>query len=855
VKLIALLMLAMTVCLSAAHAAAPKFTQEPVARKRGVGATIEFAVDRETDVAVFIENAAGKVVKHLVAGVLGPNAPAPLKSNSLSQSIEWDGKADYGRSIELTAGKPGYRGPFKVRVALGLGAKFDKIIARDPQNVDYILCIATGPDGTLYVLSSIGAAVPNWQTDGLVALDREGKYKRTVLPFPANIDKSKLGKLQTVDINGQLSPLVHRIPNRTFYPGPGGAKGMTVTRDGVILRLAGGFYGSGGTTLSALGTDGGVPWGDYRSPNLRLRLNHKPTRICASSDGKWAYVAGVEKSPAVYRIALPERKTVERFFGDAKVTGNDETHLGAAPAGLTVDGKGNLLIADRANNRVVVVSEKDGSFVGSFPTPGPLALAVDQATGHVYLTRVTGKKTSELVRLSGWKDPKVLMSLKLKGGGSLMALDAGAKPPIVWLVSGGLLRVQEVDGKFVAKKVNSHGFGRAAFEDISVDRFRPDKEVYVRTTRRRWVRFNEASGKFTAVNLRGKGNLGKGLCIMPGPDGNIYGPEWPSNLYKWDRNGKEIAWESPEKMSADFIRKGQHKNAPNATFMPVCMTFMSHTLGIRHDGHLFVFSRASNGRPRSPKALYEYLPSGKRVGDPIIWKVSDVAVGPKFDQQGNIYVAEIVKPKGKLFPKDFKDVVARGPKGAKRQGTPTSAVMTMYGSILKFSPKGGMVKYPKIKWRGATNADPFKGEPKLAPGLRSEDVSFYYGTKFQALSSAKVIGAEWIRMGISHIDMFYCNCESTRFDVDEFGRVWYPDLGRFRVVVLDTNGNELTYFGAYGNADSAGPDSSIPKPEIAFAWLIGVGVTEKYAYMGDSLNRRLLRTKLTYAAEATCPIR
>ena len=84
--------------------------------------------------------------------------------------------------------------------------------------------------------------------------------------------------------------------------------------------------------------------------------------------------------------------------------------------------------------------------------------------------------------------------------------------------------------------------------------------------------------------------------------------------------------------------------------------------------------------------------------------------------------------------------------------------------------------------------------------------------------------------------------------------------------------------GDLGNAESCGPDSPVvdpqtrkvrprkaddPKdlkspfaePEIAFSYLIGVGATDKYAYMGDSLNRRLLRAKLIYASEERCAIR
>ncbi|MDD4888713.1 MAG: hypothetical protein PHU85_02190 [Phycisphaerae bacterium] len=102
----------------------PGFTRKPTATKTGDRIMIEFAVDRETDVAVFIEDAAGKVVRHFVTGV---HAPAPLKSDSLAQSVEWDGKADYG--------KPANGGPFKVRVALGMGAKYDRVLLSDPNTL------------------------------------------------------------------------------------------------------------------------------------------------------------------------------------------------------------------------------------------------------------------------------------------------------------------------------------------------------------------------------------------------------------------------------------------------------------------------------------------------------------------------------------------------------------------------------------------------------------------------------------------------------------------------------------------------------------------------------------------------
>src|SRR5437870_854403 len=94
------------------------FTKKPTVTKVGEKIKIDFAVSREIDVSVFIEDGNGKVIRHLVSGVLGKNPPAPLKAGSLEQSVEWDGKADFNKSAT--------GGPFKVRVSLGLGAKYDK---------------------------------------------------------------------------------------------------------------------------------------------------------------------------------------------------------------------------------------------------------------------------------------------------------------------------------------------------------------------------------------------------------------------------------------------------------------------------------------------------------------------------------------------------------------------------------------------------------------------------------------------------------------------------------------------------------------------------------------------------------
>jgi hypothetical protein len=250
--------------------------------------------------------------------------------------------------------------------------------------------------------------------------------------------------------------------------------------------------------------------------------------------------------------------------------------------------------------------------------------------------------------------------------------------------------------------------------------------------------------------------------------------------------------------------------------------------------------------------------------------MSTWAVGPKFDAAGNIYLAEVVRPKGWTYPPELRPaeklVWTDNPADSAKE------LALMYGSIVKFSLRGGMFDFPTGKGNEGLceGPNPFRGEPKL-DGLKSEEVDYFCTA---GLRPIKVTGAEWIHPGMGHVGVVGCNCENVTFDVDEFGRVFFPDLNLFRVRVIDTAGNAIAHFGGYGNPESMGPESPVlddktgqlrpPKPgekspfaqpDIAFAWLVGVGVTDRYAYMGDGMNRRLLRARLVYAAEETCEVK
>jgi len=127
---------ALLVIASTVHAA-PTFTQKPTARKVEGEVRIAFTISEGTDVEVAILDAKGKVIRHLAAGVLGGKTapPAPLKAG-FSQSIEWDGKDDYGEQAAQggppAAAKPLGEAGFSVRVRVGMGVKLERIVGGDP---------------------------------------------------------------------------------------------------------------------------------------------------------------------------------------------------------------------------------------------------------------------------------------------------------------------------------------------------------------------------------------------------------------------------------------------------------------------------------------------------------------------------------------------------------------------------------------------------------------------------------------------------------------------------------------------------------------------------------------------------
>jgi hypothetical protein len=864
----------------------PAFSKKPSVARHGQEVRIEFAVDRQTDVAVYVENANGDTVRHLAAGALGKNPPDPLKAGSLAQSLVWDGRDDDGN---VAAG-----GPFKVRVGLGLRARYGGTAFSDhsgPHQLTNVEGLAAGRDGRVYVMDNRSGWLyaPSY---GLHAFRRDGSYERTLKPFPSHLppDRLKAAGAFTND-RGLLNPILHRVLSMSFYPYEDEpAAQMAVTPGGHILLAvvptqSGGRTDMPGTEahLAALDADGGIPGDRYAGPPLGKGLAYRGearaggARMAVSPDGKYAYLVNVghryydkkflfKKHPVVYRVPLPAMGPAEIFFGEKDVAGNDGGHL-SDPSGVAVDGKGRLFVADSGNGRVVVLEERDGRFAGSFPVPAPQWVAVHPRTGAVYV-----HSGSRLVKFSGWEDAKETAALDLTRmyGPSRpgrpaprlsFALDASAEPPVVWVGASS--------GESPLRRCEDRGDGFSELEPARTfanpRQWRPASDP---THRRVSCRIDdpgggstlhvidEASGQTRKVKVQAGLGSNQGTTSRLDREGNIYSCAAAGGIWKCDPSGKRVPFPAT---ADDPALKGHLPAGSTGT------TAWERDWYVDRKGNIYAKVRGT--RYHGLMRVEVFGPDGarKRVA---LWGVSDGSYGPRVDPRGNLYMMECVKPVGRPFPDELAPYVVD--KGVRHWYD------WIYGSVVKFGPQGGNLW---LKTRDAGKNSPGGDPVKLPEGTKREKVcSSLRG------DDNEMEGALWMAPGVAHCgDMGvagggeHCHCTACDFDVDDFGRSFAPDNGRQRISVFDANGNAILHFGGYGNQDYCGPDSYVldpegkffrprraedppglkspfAEPDIGLNFVIGLAVTDRHAYVLDCTNRRMLRVRLDYAAVETAAV-
>jgi len=849
------------------------FVQKPTAARDGDTVTIRFAVSAPTDAEVAVLDATGAVVRHLAAGRLGDAPPRPF-AKGLAQTLAWDGKDDDGKAA---AGKP-----FSVRVRLGLTAAFDRIIGWSGQRIDAPQAMACGPDGTLYVVHG-ESFYGHRQTTLVTAFDREGRYLRQVYPGPGGLPKEKRAGWPHLALGGGgEAPVIHHVLTRSLYPGaylgaPGKDLGnLAATGDGRLVIVCG-----PATTLSSLikyadvregrrvlilGADGGAPE-NFLGPVVAGLKTGGRGYVAVSPDSRYAYVSGMGatnisgvRKPAeihhvVYRMPLDGAGKAEQFIGTLRKPGGGKTGLND-PRGVAVDGEGNVYVADHGNKRIAAF-KPDGSYLGEIPAEGATRIMVSRKTGAVY-----ARVGPALVKYGGLKDPAKNAEVALPRINKdprhsyCFALDDSGDAPVLWMsttrwVLHRLVRLVDRGDRFeatgdpIGARVRKDNPGLPFIMNVA-----PLGEKVVTctpsfprasTTART---YDLATGAYKGAFLlkAADGNREKrnalffcGSEYTAGKDGRLYtqtgGFMWPAKnqanpgtVRRYDAEGYP---EPFEKLGKHFIHKYYHGH-----YRPAGM-FVTRT------GRIYLAAFPGyRGRDQKEKGLKVTViaPDGSVEDERRVFIQGATVGGIAVDREGAIYVGVQMWPKGKRLAERFT--------GKLPKSSPIGHPRRMYeqqGMLVKFPPAGGrIVADPDGPWMGHAG-----GYAKV--GRKNEPVP------------VRIEGALWTRrlgfIPINATNEAGCQCENTRFDVDEFGRVYIPDLYGFRIVVLDPAGNTVTRFGAYGNMDNRGPTSPHPTPAIPLGWPIAARLAGNRCLIADLTNRRIVAAGFRYGVEETCEVK
>jgi hypothetical protein len=828
--------------------ASPVFVKKPTAVRAGPKTTIAFTLDRPTDVAVAIEDAQGKIIRHLAAGVLGKNPPPPLQPNTLAQSLEWDGKDDFG--------KPTADGAFEVRVRAGTGVQFSRLIGADPYAMGRIHSVAVDEDGRLYIMAYQGGLNQNMDTLRIFASD--GSYLRTLIPFAAHLPPEKARAMASWDPDRKtFLPKNGRSQMPEFYPWGAGARLVSASiKDGIVLVQ--------GHDLYRMDSDGGDVRGPFPMWSKAAKLDNpgwNVPQLAVSLNGQSLYIANVagtkyqpkqfsDTSAAwpqgrVYRQDTSPASGDPRKFFDLELPDwtkdkywlPDAWNKRTAAYGITVDRNGHVYVCDLVNQAIVEV-DASGKQLTSTKVSWPERVHVDPTSGSYYVIcrldrprdGAVGKK---LVKIEGrGVQGRVVAELPLKqlGLGDTSALGRFQGQPAVWIAgAGSLICVKDAGGRLeiVPTAFRPREDSQQDWNRIAVDYQRD--EIYTSDGTNLLYRYdvNGVGGLLTKA-----GKPFHGVDVAIGYDGLLYcrtGPSFSGPLERFDRDLKPAPFASGTHVLSPYIysRYGVGNSEHGLGVGPRGESYISFMYGWNK---YFVAGFDGDGKPLPGQYLRGKIPTKSEGNNAQAKGLDSAVIGPlpasnggiRVDLAGNIYVGLRLQPKDFLPPKEL----AQDP-----------AYATWTGSIVKFGPDGGTVL-------GAVKED----DPVGAEGEPTTGAMKLVGAKAIYPGIAPFSGGGFGGGGSS------CVCRVPRFDLDRFGRIIFTNAVTNSVAIIDNAGNLIVNFGSYGNFDSQySPNGNKPlvnEPMIPLAWPTGAGFGRDYLYVNDTYNRRVVQVRQTYTLDA-----
>lgn len=287
--------------------------------------------------------------------------------------------------------------------------------------------------------------------------------------------------------------------------------------------------------------------------------------------------------------------------------------------------------------------------------------------------------------------------------------------------------------------------------------------------------------------------------IVVGLHDYLYLGTW-DDLRRYDKQGQPVPFAATGRHIIPRIMRGHHN------------PHRGHFIGPGGDLYL-IHHYTPHGNTESQVTQIDPEGRIKRFG---FIEIPMSAAGVKVDRNGNVYVGCAVRPADAPVPSELASRVTEAH---------VKAYQFFYGSVVKFGRDGG-----RIVWDEKGNL---------------------LGARANKLRRCRTEGAVWVRPWLSPVltrsQAVHCSCESPRFDLDGFGRLFIPDALQARITVADSNGNTIVVFGEYGKAEK--------ESALKFGWPLVVTVSETACYVGDSLHRQVIKLKLHYKTEAQTTVK
>lgn len=864
--------------VSRIYPASATFVSAPSLTRVSAGEwTLSFTLNTAADVAVSIINLADStVVRHLAAGVMGANAPAPFTRNSLSQTLSWDGRDDYGKPVTVADAN------LRARVRAGMTTQLVGLYGGNPYTIGatcnryntYVHGIVCSPGGRVYIAGN-PANMQNEHWGGnfvtVREFDKDGNYIKTVFPPPSNLPISQVEGWGIVKWPDNTYSMKNQNNSQPF---------MTTT---ILAGTAGNAPNStpGGSALQYIDGNGNLVWGADHILSFKtdgtigtgtakpLLLNPAPMGT-ASDPYRYLFgycvltpfrngkllMSGLYHSPAsVPPTVVPDTN----FYRDGKVflvdpttgTVTTWTSVDSVPQlpadrvtklgggyyystlqGTAVDSSGHVYVCDRLHGRIGVYDAVTAAYVGGLPLKHAHRVAVCGRTGVVYAV-------SQSQAAWNGSNNNVVKLFKFapfaQGGAPVCSLSlASGSFGQSGLSSYTSIAVNDADGQTVVW--------------VGVGSFITQNGVRL---------YRDDGSALTLVR-----DLGK-----EGREQNILGPENPTpDRLVVDRRTENLY------VSNSWYALYQMSNWDNPTCVPCSTTAKKRIYAldcaISNDNLLYTFEGLNNYNP--PITRY----SLDRLHAPVNWP----------NTANNVLVATTP---GRYAP-------CTGVRGMAVAPDNRVAVMANFidrgtYAVSIFPDSGGNTAPGKyqvapISFRSGGVKYDLKGNLYIGAGLRTpsfvipdffqKDTGYLWGVgsvlKFNGTDSGAIVPSSGIATAAVNAAKIYdnlpfapfsadrwggCYCRSPRFEVDPYGRLFVPNAVSCQVTVSDNDGNIINRFGRYGNIDSRGSLPGLPGQqvvagtEIPMAWPTSVAASEDYVYVSDYLNCRIVRARMVYAAD------